>query len=227
LSSTGLVLRTAAVGVVVALLGLLIWDIVHSGSGASFTTKIKRGEKPPAPAFALPVLWDRRETLPSALRARLDDGRLGLDELRGYPVVVNFWASWCVPCKAEAPAFHAVARRYAGRVVFVGMDTQDFRGAARRFLRRYDVNYVSVRDGTARTYTAYGLPGGAGDVFPRSSRARGGPRSRRRLEARARGGRGGAAEGVEVKWVAIAAGMALALATGAASGSRRSTRAWI
>jgi cytochrome c biogenesis protein CcmG/thiol:disulfide interchange protein DsbE len=164
--------RTAAIGVVVALLGLLVWDVLHSGSGASFTTKIKEGKKPPAPAFALSVLWDRRDTWPPALRARVDDGRLGLEELRGYPVVVNFWASWCVPCKEEAPAFHAVAERYAGRVVFVGMDTQDFKGAARRFLSRYDVNYVSVRDGTDHTYTQYGLTGVPETYFiDRSGRA--------------------------------------------------------
>lgn len=151
--------RSAAVAVVVALLSLLVWDVVHSGQGASFTSKIAQGKKPAAPRFELPVLWDRRETWPASLRPRLDDGRLDLRELRGYLVVFNFWASWCVPCKGEAPAFHAVAQRYAGRVVFVGMDTQDFKGAARRFLRRYDVNYVSVRDGTDRTYTAYGLTG--------------------------------------------------------------------
>jgi cytochrome c biogenesis protein CcmG/thiol:disulfide interchange protein DsbE len=154
-----LVLRAIATGVVLALLGLLIWGVFHRGSGASFTSKIKQGKKPPAPAFALPVLWDRRETWPDRARLRLDDGRLALRELRGYPVVLNFWASWCVPCKEEAPGFHAVAQRYAGRVVFVGMDTQDFERAARRFLRRYRVNYVSVRDGTDRTYTAYGLTG--------------------------------------------------------------------
>jgi cytochrome c biogenesis protein CcmG/thiol:disulfide interchange protein DsbE len=167
-----LAVRTAAIGVVVALLGLLVWDVFHSGSGTSFTTKIKEGKKPAAPAFALAVLWDRRDTWPPALRGRVDDGRLGLEELRGHPVVVNFWASWCVPCKAEAPAFRAVAERYAGRVVFVGMDTQDFKGAARRFLRRYDVNYVSVRDGTDHTYTQYGLTGVPETYFiDRSGRA--------------------------------------------------------
>jgi cytochrome c biogenesis protein CcmG, thiol:disulfide interchange protein DsbE len=155
----GMLLRASAVAVVFALLGLLIWDIVQSGNGASFATKIKQGKKPTAPAFVFPVLWDHRETLPAALRSRLADGRLALTELRGYPVVVNFWASWCVPCRKEAPTFHAVAARYAGRVVVVGMDTQDFKSAARKFLRRYDVNYVSVRDGTDRTYTAYGLTG--------------------------------------------------------------------
>lgn len=146
-----MLLRASAVAVVVALLGLLIWDIVQGGKGASFTTKITEGKKPVAPLFALPVLREHRETLPPALRARLDDGRLALTELRGYPVVVNFWGSWCVPCREEAPAFRAVARRYAGRVIIAGMDRQHFMGAARRFLRRYDVNYVSVRDGTDRT----------------------------------------------------------------------------
>jgi cytochrome c biogenesis protein CcmG/thiol:disulfide interchange protein DsbE len=152
-------LRTAAVGSVVALLGLLIWDMFGTSSGAKFTTLIKRGKKPAAPVFSLSVLWDRRETWPVPMRSRLDDNKLVLTELRGFPVVVNFWASWCLPCRDEAPAFRSVAQRYRGRVAFVGMDTQDLKSAARRFLRRYEVNYVSVRDGSAHTYTAYGLTG--------------------------------------------------------------------
>jgi cytochrome c biogenesis protein CcmG/thiol:disulfide interchange protein DsbE len=153
------VLRAAAAGLVVALLGLLVWDLVATGSGASFVTKIKNGKKPLAPAFAVPVLWDRHATWPKALLPRLDDGRLALVELRGYPVVVNFWASWCIPCREEAPAFRAMAQRYAGRIVFLGMDIQDLKSSARRFLGRYRVNYVSVRDGSNSIYTAYGLTG--------------------------------------------------------------------
>jgi cytochrome c biogenesis protein CcmG/thiol:disulfide interchange protein DsbE len=152
-------LRTAAVGLVVGLLGLLIWDMFGTTSGAKFTTLIKQGKKPAAPVFSLSVLWDRPQTWPVALRSRLNDNKLALTELRGFPVVVNFWASWCLPCRDEAPAFRAVAERYGGRVVFVGMDTQDLKSAARRFLRRNKVNYVSVRDGSAHTYTAYGLTG--------------------------------------------------------------------
>ena len=151
--------RLLAVGAVLALLAVLVWDLVHEGSGSRFVDKIARGGKPSAPAFALPVLWEHDETWPDALRPRLHDGRLTLAELRGYPTVINFWASWCVPCKHEAPAFAAAARRYKGRVVFLGIDNQDFTGPARNFLARYKVNYVSVRDGTDRTLTRYGLTG--------------------------------------------------------------------
>src|SRR4051812_29637918 len=100
--------RAAAVALVVLLLGLLVWDLVGTSSGASFVTNVERGKNPAAPAFALPVLWDRRGNWPTALRPRLDDGRVTLAELRGFPVIVNFWASWCIPCREEAPAFRAV-----------------------------------------------------------------------------------------------------------------------
>jgi cytochrome c biogenesis protein CcmG/thiol:disulfide interchange protein DsbE len=154
-----LIARTIAVGGVVALLGLLVWSLVHSDNGARFVKDVSMGARPPAPQFALSVLWNHEETWPESLRPRLADGRLSLRELRGHPAVINFWASWCVPCKGEAPAFAAAAKRFAGRVVFVGIDVQDLPSSARRFLKRYKVNYVSVRDGTDRTYTAYGLTG--------------------------------------------------------------------
>jgi cytochrome c biogenesis protein CcmG, thiol:disulfide interchange protein DsbE len=80
-------------------------------------------------------------------------------ELRGRPVVINFWASWCVPCRHEAPRFTASARAHAGRVSFLGIDVQDLSSDARRFLRRYRIDYVSVRDGGGSTYSDYGLTG--------------------------------------------------------------------
>lgn len=76
---------------------------------------------------------------PSAFTARLR-------ELRGYPIVVNQWASWCGPCRAEFPYFRAVAERYEGRVAFLGVDSQDSRADAERFLGRLPVPYPHYFD---------------------------------------------------------------------------------
>jgi cytochrome c biogenesis protein CcmG/thiol:disulfide interchange protein DsbE len=84
---------------------------------------------------------------------------VSLSELRGKPVVLNFWASWCVPCGREAPRLAASAKAHYGEVVFLGLDVKDFSDDARKFLRKYKVNYVSVRDGGSRSYNEYGLTG--------------------------------------------------------------------
>jgi cytochrome c biogenesis protein CcmG/thiol:disulfide interchange protein DsbE len=69
-----------------------------------------------------------------------------LGALRGTPVVVNQWASWCGPCRFEFPFFARLARRYAGRVAFLGVDAQDSRAAALSFLRRYRTPYPHYFD---------------------------------------------------------------------------------
>lgn len=65
--------------------------------------------------------------------AALDGSELALGGLKGTPMVVNFWASWCVPCKQEAPVLNAAAHEYAGRVQFVGVDIEDSDSAARAY----------------------------------------------------------------------------------------------
>jgi len=132
LKLTGQVL---AVALVAGLLALLIWKVAH-GSGKTAEPK----------NFTLP---------------RLDtSGKLELASLRGKVVVLNFWASWCVPCKQEAPALESVWREYRSKgVVVLGVDSEDFTGDARSFLRKYGITYPVVRESGRDLYGPYGVSG--------------------------------------------------------------------
>ena len=139
-----LVAQAAAVGVVVALLGLLVWKIAQGES--EVTATLSEGGTPAAPEFSL---------------ERLDgNGELSLASLRGQTVVLNFWASWCGPCKDETPLLQRAWQRWEGKdVVFVGVDVKDFRGDARSFTRRYGVTYPNVYDGKGSLVGRYGVTG--------------------------------------------------------------------
>ncbi len=154
-----LALQLSALALVAGMLALLIWRVVASSRGAELVSQIRHGKKPAAPAFVLPVIWPYGDTWPRSLRPALANGKVALAELRGYPVVLNIWASWCIPCKKEAPELAASARTHAGLVAFLGLDVQDFKSDARRFLGRYHVRYVSIRDGSGATGDAYGITG--------------------------------------------------------------------
>jgi cytochrome c biogenesis protein CcmG, thiol:disulfide interchange protein DsbE len=69
-----------------------------------------------------------------------------LEALRGYPVVVNKWASWCAPCRFEFPFFQRLARRDGKRIAFIGVDSRDSKGDAKRFLAKFPVPYPSFFD---------------------------------------------------------------------------------
>jgi cytochrome c biogenesis protein CcmG, thiol:disulfide interchange protein DsbE len=69
-----------------------------------------------------------------------------LAELRGYPVVVNKWASWCGPCREEMPWFQRLSARLGKRVAFLGVDSQDSSAAAKEFLREFPLPYPSYSD---------------------------------------------------------------------------------
>jgi thiol-disulfide isomerase/thioredoxin len=69
-----------------------------------------------------------------------------LAQLRGHPVVVNKWASWCPPCRAEFPFFQRLSVSLGRQVAFLGVDSDDNRGEAREFLRDFPVSYPSYED---------------------------------------------------------------------------------
>jgi len=158
-SPIALTLQAATLIFVGGLLGLLVYRLIASERGGAVVAAIKAGRKPKAPHFDLKVIWQRPETWSPRYSTLATADRLSTDELKGMPVVINFWASWCIPCKHEAPRLVAAASKYKTRVLFLGVDVQDFTSDARTFMRRYKINYPSVRDGTSSTFDKYGLTG--------------------------------------------------------------------
>jgi cytochrome c biogenesis protein CcmG/thiol:disulfide interchange protein DsbE len=108
------------------------------------------GSKPPDYERALAgapkplaALYDQANELlgggPDAFQKRIAD-------LRGYPVVVNQWASWCGPCREEFPRFQRASAKFGKRVAFLGVDSQDSDAAAKTFLAEAPVPYPSYTD---------------------------------------------------------------------------------
>jgi cytochrome c biogenesis protein CcmG, thiol:disulfide interchange protein DsbE len=82
-------------------------------------------------------------------------------DLHGYPIVVNIWASWCVPCRQEFPTLQKLAARYGKRVAFLGVDSEDSDPAAATFLEEAPVPYPSYSDPDKDIYESvggYGFP---------------------------------------------------------------------
>jgi len=131
--------QVVALGIVLGLLGLLVWKLVNQDQ--------KQARKnAPAPAFSLP---------------RLDkSGDLSLASLKGKAVVLNFWASWCAPCRDEVPVLQKAWLKHRGQgVVVIGVDQQDLSSDARAFAKKYGMSYPLVRDGPGHVVAKYGLTG--------------------------------------------------------------------
>ena len=118
--------RTSIVVVgVVALLGFLVWGLVKKGDSG-----LAVGE--PVPVATLP-------TLP-------EGGEGSIEDYRGKWVLLNVWASWCEPCKAESPALDRFEERNRDRISVVGLDTKDLSEDALAFLREFRIEYPQLRD---------------------------------------------------------------------------------
>jgi cytochrome c biogenesis protein CcmG/thiol:disulfide interchange protein DsbE len=127
---------------IVGLIALMGWGI-SSKAPATALSGVTRVQKP-APDFVLPLL---------------DGGELALSELRGRPLVINFWASWCPPCREEALLLERSWQQHRDEVTFVGVDIQDSESAARAYLAEFHVTYPNGRDLDGRITIDYGVIG--------------------------------------------------------------------
>ena len=108
-----------------ALLGFLVWGLVKKGD-----SRLPLGE--PVPVATLP-------TLPEGSTGSIED-------YRGQWLLLNVWASWCEPCKAESPALERFEQQNRDRIAVVGLDTKDLSEDALKFLREFSIKYPQLRD---------------------------------------------------------------------------------
>ena len=89
-----------------------------------------------------------------------DGKKLSLSDLRGKVVFLNFWASWCPPCRAEARDIEATWKKYKDKnIVFLGIDIQDTEEAALAFLKEFEITYPNGRDALGKVSIDYGVWG--------------------------------------------------------------------
>jgi cytochrome c biogenesis protein CcmG/thiol:disulfide interchange protein DsbE len=128
--------------VVVALIALLLYGVFRSGSGDDVLAMRER----PAPEFTLSLF---------------DGGEISLADFAGEVVVVNFWASWCDPCKSEAPVLEESWQTYRDRgVALIGVNTDDTEDGARAFIDDYGLTYYNGSEPGSLSveYGVLGLP---------------------------------------------------------------------
>ncbi len=133
------ILRLLAFVVVPALfIGLLALGLTRKARTQNLVGTI-------APAFDLPLVTG---------------GTLSSEDLKGQPVVVNFWASWCVPCREEAPLLEKKWQAYREQGIrFLGVNVKDLTEDARAFTNEFSLTFPSVRDTDLVLYSSFGLQG--------------------------------------------------------------------
>lgn len=146
-----------------AFLALLVYGVVARSPNTTIDDALARRTAPAAPGFRLPVLnpgGDPGDRLRPVWRRAAQDERIDLAELRGVPVVLNFWASWCQPCREEAPLLQRgweSARRQG--LLFLGLNQQDAREDAMTFLSEFGQDFPNVKDPTNATSRRWGMTG--------------------------------------------------------------------
>ncbi len=127
-----------------ALVALLAYGLAQNEADRGIEERLAAGEREEAPAFELPALDG--------------DGVGRLADYRGQVVVLNFWASWCEPCRAESPLLDRWQRRIdQGGGTVLGIDALDVTGDAEDFIREYGLSYPMLKDREGETMADYGV----------------------------------------------------------------------
>jgi cytochrome c biogenesis protein CcmG/thiol:disulfide interchange protein DsbE len=149
-SLTGAILASAL------LTGLLVYGTII----AMGETSDAQPAPTPARTFTLDVLEPGAPTgeLAAVVEDAGQNGKITLEELRGTPVVLNFWASWCEYCEQETPMMQKASQQAAeDGVLFLGVDTDDLDDEARAFLNKHGVTYPTVSDPDSAVADDYGV----------------------------------------------------------------------
>ncbi len=133
-------MRIAATALVCAAL------LAGCGQSEPKSAAVPRAQVTKALAGSPPQLAALHKQASQLIGGSKSDFEGALAKLRGYPVVVNKWASWCAPCRGEFPVFQKASLEVGKQVAFLGLDGQDNDGNARTFLKQFPVTYPSYRD---------------------------------------------------------------------------------
>jgi cytochrome c biogenesis protein CcmG/thiol:disulfide interchange protein DsbE len=130
----------------VALVGLLAYGVFVNQPRRGIDDALAAGKRPAAPAVSLPLLGSTRT--------------VSLSAWRGKVVVLNYWASWCPPCRDESPLLERWQKRIAPRGgTVVGVDALDVTSDARAFMRQYGLTYPMLHDGDGHSQQRFGITG--------------------------------------------------------------------
>jgi len=130
---------------VLSVLALFALAMVRQQHTLAIGAALARGETPPVPNLTLPAF---------------DGPPVSLAAFRGHPVILNFWASWCIPCRDEAPLLQGTWEEFRSQgLIVLGIDTRDLEGPARKFMKEFRITYPNTRDPDGTVAQLFGTTG--------------------------------------------------------------------